>query len=418
MMILLIPTVVLIVINNDETYLGNKVSANVREAVAEICQNEEEPQEDAVTEKTKDTIPVQGIMDISSTPGPSSLSVTTSHASPFGRAEAKPRPKESEQDFVSMCKSHTCLMSIDNTSSELNLISSKDEGLAASEEVKPDDFALVKVYDIAKGNSFRRYVAKILFTDKERYGIFFDKLKQVLERYKSTAREMFNLDETGTSTVSKVQKVLSKKGAKQMSQVASTERRGNVTQVGIITATDNALPPNWLFPMIRYDASRMLTSEGFLQVLTFFPALLIIDNQESRLSVEALDFAKENRIVVLTLPSHASNKLQPLDKTVFGSLKKSVASTLKRATFRWPAAIPGLLSPEDIHPYLKGQAWKESNRGRPKGRCTTATDTPEKMLIEEKTKKKMPIKRRLFEEKYSIEKEDNFSVHGENSEIG
>ncbi|KAF2888532.1 hypothetical protein ILUMI_17640 [Ignelater luminosus] len=44
----------------------------------------------------------------------------------------------------------------------------------------------------------------------------------------------------------------------------------------------------------------------------------------------------------------------------------------------------GLVLAEDIlRPYPKGQARKDSNRGRPKGSCTTATDTPEKMLIED-----------------------------------
>ncbi|KAF2886240.1 hypothetical protein ILUMI_19933, partial [Ignelater luminosus] len=97
---------------------------------------------------------------------------------------------------------------------------------------------------------------------------------------------------------------------------------------------------------------------------------------------------------------------------------------LKRATSRViPAQLnmentmKGLVLPEDIlRPYPKGQARKDSNRGRPKGRCTTATDTPEKMLIEEK--KKMPIKRRLFKVKSSsFEDEENCSVHSENSQI-
>ncbi|KAF2883997.1 hypothetical protein ILUMI_22171 [Ignelater luminosus] len=79
----------------------------------------------------------------------------------------------------------------------------------------------------------------------------------------------------------------------------------------------------------------------------------------------------------------------------------------------------GLVSPEDIRPYLKGQARKESNRGRPKGRCVIATDTPEKMLNEEKKKKKIQMKWRLFEAKSSSssEEEDNSGIHSKHSEI-
>jgi hypothetical protein len=51
------------------------------------------------------------------------------------------------------------------------------------------------------------------------------------------------------------------------------------------------------------------------------PALLILDNYESHLSVTAINVAKENGIVMLTLPPHTSHTLQPLDRTVFGPYK-------------------------------------------------------------------------------------------------
>jgi hypothetical protein len=51
------------------------------------------------------------------------------------------------------------------------------------------------------------------------------------------------------------------------------------------------------------------------------PALLILDNHEPHLSVTAINVAKENWIVMLTLPPHRSYKLQPLDCTVFGPYK-------------------------------------------------------------------------------------------------
>jgi hypothetical protein len=49
--------------------------------------------------------------------------------------------------------------------------------------------------------------------------------------------------------------------------------------------------------------------------------LLISDNHESHLSVTAINVAKENGIVMLTLSPHTSHKLQPLDRTVFGPYK-------------------------------------------------------------------------------------------------
>lgn len=49
--------------------------------------------------------------------------------------------------------------------------------------------------------------------------------------------------------------------------------------------------------------------------------LLILDNQESYISIPAISLAKENCIVMLTLPPHTSHKHHPLDSTVFGAYK-------------------------------------------------------------------------------------------------
>ena len=55
------------------------------------------------------------------------------------------------------------------------------------------------------------------------------------------------------------------------------------------------------------------------------PILLTLDNHESHISIAVLDFAKQNGIVMLSFPPHCSHKLQPLDRSVFGPLKKFVA---------------------------------------------------------------------------------------------
>lgn len=80
------------------------------------------------------------------------------------------------------------------------------------------------------------------------------------------------------------------------------------------------------------NKSGWMTSENFLLVLNFFknnvrcdkeyPVLLIMDNHESHLSIAGIQFCRENRIHILTLPPHTSNRLQPLDLCVFGPYKK------------------------------------------------------------------------------------------------
>lgn len=117
-----------------------------------------------------------------------------------------------------------------------------------------------------------------------------------------------------------------------------------LTQLGIVRANGNALPPIWVFPRVRSDEHLMMsgvmqgsmglvyksgwmTSENVFKVLNFFkknvrcskenPVLLILDNQESHLGIEGVHFCKQNGITILTLPPHTSNKLQPLDRSVF-----------------------------------------------------------------------------------------------------
>lgn len=51
------------------------------------------------------------------------------------------------------------------------------------------------------------------------------------------------------------------------------------------------------------------------------PVLLLLDNHASHLSVEALDVAAANGIHTLSFPPHCSNKLQPLDVSVYGPVK-------------------------------------------------------------------------------------------------
>lgn len=54
------------------------------------------------------------------------------------------------------------------------------------------------------------------------------------------------------------------------------------------------------------------------------PFLLLLDNHASHLSIESLDYAKENGVTMVTFPPHCTHRLQPLDRSVHGPLKKYV----------------------------------------------------------------------------------------------
>lgn len=67
------------------------------------------------------------------------------------------------------------------------------------------------------------------------------------------------------------------------------------------------------------------------------PSLLIMDNHESHLSIEALDLAKKSGVVVLTFHPHTTHKLQPLDVGLMGPLKVYYYSALES----WMLHNPG-----------------------------------------------------------------------------
>lgn len=67
------------------------------------------------------------------------------------------------------------------------------------------------------------------------------------------------------------------------------------------------------------------------------PILLLCDNHESHVSLEAINYAKENGIIYLSFPPHTSHRLQPLDVGVFGPFK----SKLKIAFNNWHIMNPG-----------------------------------------------------------------------------
>ena len=372
-------------------------------------------------------------------------------------------------------------------------------------------------------------LARMTAFNRHTVSIFFSKLEEVLKRQSFRPNEIFNLDETGTTTVPHTEKVVAQKGRKQVGQVTSRERGELVTQVTIICANGNSLPPVWVFPRKRFDENRMMsgasagalvlvhqsgwmTSENFIKVLAFFKenvrcskerhVLLLMDNHESHLSVQGLDFCKDNGIVILTLPPHTFNKLQPLDRSVFGPFKKFFSSAVNswmntnpnttlniyalpklcasawdraatpenvKSGFKATGIVPfdrdifsdedflpsevsdrplpvggsmeqplpqavcespvagnsvviagtscaamDTVTPEDMRPLPKGKPRVQSNRGHKQGRCMIATDTPEKLELEKRSRGPIPKRKILVSS--SSSKEDNDDLCEESGE--
>ena len=177
---------------------------------------------------------------------------------------------------------------------------------------------------------------------------FFTNLREVRSRYPYQPQNIYNVDETGVTTVQKPGQVLAAKGAKQVGHRTGAERGNLVTVCCCVNAIGNSVPPFFIFPRVRFSermiagcppgsvgvasSSGWMNAETFLQWMKHFihhtrcevdnEVLLILDNHESHVSYECLERARRSGVTMLTLPPHCSHKLQPLDRSVFGPFKR------------------------------------------------------------------------------------------------
>lgn len=179
---------------------------------------------------------------------------------------------------------------------------------------------------------------------------FFDNYLSVMDKVKVSASKIWNVDETGVTTVHKTVKVVSRSGRKQVGQITSGERGQLVTIVQAVSAIGVKAAPFFVFLRARFrphflngapedsaggaSPSGWINAELFLEFSKFFqrftcctvqqPIVLLLDNHESHRSLEALQFCRANGIHFVSFPPHCSHRLQPLDVSVFGPFKTAI----------------------------------------------------------------------------------------------
>ncbi|XP_022163930.1 uncharacterized protein LOC111029276 [Myzus persicae] len=190
-------------------------------------------------------------------------------------------------------------------------------------------------------------MSRITAFNKTEVSLFFQNLEKVMEKYNFTPANIYNMDETGISTVQDPGKIIAPKGQKRVGSITSWERGKNVTVICGMSSSGTFIPPTFIF--LRKRMSNQLTKNGppvalyqctkngwtneevFLEWLKHFnyyakpsqeyPVLLILDNHNSHISMAAYEFCRSKHIVMLSLPPHTSHRLQPLDVSFFGPLK-------------------------------------------------------------------------------------------------
>lgn len=170
---------------------------------------------------------------------------------------------------------------------------------------------------------------------------FFELLEELQDAHHFPATRMFNVDETGITTVPNRQsKILAKRGKKQVGQKTSAERGQLITVEICMSASGIFVPPLLIFPRIRMKAELMdgtpsgsisschpsgwMQTDIFTEWMAHFiqfvkptaedPVLLILDGHSTHTkNLDALLMAKENAVHILCLPPHTTHRLQPLD---------------------------------------------------------------------------------------------------------
>jgi len=172
--------------------------------------------------------------------------------------------------------------------------------------------------------------------------------KGVLNR----GHKIWNFDETGIQLTFKPGAVVAGKGAKVVSSITPSEKGETVTVAACAGGLGKYIPPMVLFKGKRMSAAMTdsLTSapEGSLIALTEsgyitsemmvrwgehfckykpqgdpeVPDVLLLDGHSTHVfNVDFLNIMSRNNIEVFALPPHTTHELQPLDKSVFKSLK-------------------------------------------------------------------------------------------------
>ena len=191
-------------------------------------------------------------------------------------------------------------------------------------------------------------LARVMGFRRSEVNRFFDNLKQVYEKEKFEPTRIYNVDETGMTTVQQQkQKIIAPTGKKQVGKIVSAEKGETITAVVCVSAAGVFVTPVLIFPRKNMNSrllvgappgtvgltspSGWINADLYLQWLKHFvkhsgatvdrKVLLILDNHESHVTLQACDLCRDNGVVVVSLPPHCSHKCQPLDLSVFGPLK-------------------------------------------------------------------------------------------------
>ena len=199
--------------------------------------------------------------------------------------------------------------------------------------------------------------------NKPQVSSFFSNLHLFIDKNSLTAHKIWNVDESGLTTVHVPRKIIAKKGAKQVGKMTSGEKGKTVTTVCCMSAGGTYVPPFLIFPRKNMAQTLMngapvgaigcaspngwIDSGIFVKWLSHFIShvkpsptdkhLIILDGHCSHKTIEVIDLARKHGVDILVLPLHTTHRLQPLDVVFYKPLSDNYNTTADR----WMVTNPG-----------------------------------------------------------------------------
>ena len=176
---------------------------------------------------------------------------------------------------------------------------------------------------------------------------YFDLLKQELttNQLMHSPNRIYNVDETGMCLDAHAPRVLALKGQKKVRHRTSGNKN-QITVIACLSASGQCIPPFVIFDAKRLNldwrkdevvgTSYGLSSNGWVDSELFkgwlvqhfvanavgdCPILLLLDGHSSHFQPDLIQFARQYGIIMFCLPPHTTHESQPLDTSVFKSLK-------------------------------------------------------------------------------------------------
>ena len=180
---------------------------------------------------------------------------------------------------------------------------------------------------LRKGDAFS--LAREKMTSAEVFNSYFNLLEETLKKYSLIEKpaQLYNCDESGMPLEHKLPKIIAEKGTKKVRQISS----GNKTQITMLACRSSYTPYGCFFSgkKFNHDLSKGevpgtlygMSDSGWMDQELFFnwfanhflkhavsawPLLLMLDGHSSHYTLELVQEALINEVIIFCLPPHTT----------------------------------------------------------------------------------------------------------------